>query len=86
MILHKRAAGVCTAGVSGPCAERCKFFASTCPIVAGNNVHDSTDRIRSVQRRTLRTANDFHAIDTIGIDLRENQRIRDFNTVDVNLG
>ncbi len=52
----------------------------------GENVHDAADRVRAVQGRPLRSPDDLDVIDDVRIELRDEQWIRDLDSVHVNLG
>ena len=55
-------------------------------VVSHDDVDHPRDGVGAVQRRALRPANDFDTLDGIGAQLREEQRIRDLDAVDVDLG
>ena len=54
-------------------------------LVTRNDVDDAADRVGAVQRRTLRTANHFDAIDRVRREAADEQRIRDLDAVDIDL-
>ena len=55
-------------------------------IVAHNDIDDAADRIRAIQCRALRPANDLDALDRVRTQLRKQQWIRHLDAIDVDLG
>ena len=53
--------------------------------VPRDDVDDAADRVRAVERRALRAANHFDAIDRARVEARDEQRVRDLDAVDVDL-
>src|SRR4051812_2976692 len=51
-----------------------------------HDVDDAADRVGAVERGSLRPAYDLDPFDGAGIEAREQQRIRDLDTIDVHLG
>ncbi len=55
------------------------------PFVTSDDVHDAADGVSPVECRSLRTANHFDVIDHRRIEISNQQRIGDLDTVDVHL-
>ena len=53
--------------------------------VIGDDVDDATDSIRPIERRALRAANHFDMVHRLRRELRDEQRVRDLDSIDVDL-
>ena len=54
-------------------------------VVPGQHVDHAADGVRPIQRRPLRPANHLDAVHDVGIELGDQQWIRDLDAVDVDL-
>ena len=71
VILSENAARKVALHETGGGAQHGMFAICAGPIVASHDVHDAADRVRAVQRRTLRSANHLDTIDRVGSEARD---------------
>ena len=58
----------------------------TTPFMTRDHVHHPADRIRPVERSALRATNQLDAVDRVGVHLRDEQRVRHLDPIEVDLG